>query len=181
MKRAFLLTLVALAPLVAQDIQFPASFEKLAAKAEETVDVTLDASMLGIASNFMSSEDPNQAKAKKLISGLKGVFVKSFQFAKEGEYSEADVDAIRSQLTGPGWSRIVGVRSKKEGENADVYLKKEGDRVVGITVLAAEPKQLTVANIVGPIDLEQLAALGGQFGVPRVAVESKTTKKSEKK
>ena len=97
--------------------------------------------------------------------------MKSFKFAKEGEYSEADVEAIRSQLSGPGWSQIVRVRSKKDSENVDVYLKKEGDQTIGLVVIAAEPKELTVVNIDGPINLEQLGELGGQFGIPKVNVE----------
>jgi len=181
MRKAIVLLAAWIIPAVAQDIKFPASFEKLAAKAEETVDVTLDSSLLQLGSKFLSSQDPEQAKAKKLVSGLKGVYVRSYQFAKEGEYTEEDVAAIRSQLSGPGWSRIVGVRSQKKGENADVFIKREGDQIVGLTVIAAEPKELTVANIVGPINPEDLAALGGQFGLPKVEVQKKQTPKKETK
>jgi hypothetical protein len=180
-KNAIVVLAAAALAAVAQEIRFPPSFEKLAAKAEETVDVTLDASLLQLGSKFLSSHDPEQAKAKKLASGLKGVYVRSFQFAKEGEYTDADIEGIRSQLSGPGWSRIVNVRSKKEGETAEVFIKKEGDQIVGLTVVAAEPKELTVANIVGPINPEDLAALGGQFGVPKVEVERKAPPKKETK
>jgi hypothetical protein len=152
-------------------VKFPESFEKLAAKAVETVDVTLDSSMLQLAGNFLSTQKPGQAKAKELVGGLKGIYVKSFEFAKEGEYSEADVEAIRSQLSAPGWSKIVSVQSKKKGENVGVYVKREGNQIVGLTVLSAEPKELTIVNIVGPIDVEQLSRLGGQFGIPKVDVK----------
>ena len=171
MKRLIPLFLIALAPLVGQEIKFPPSLDKLAAKAVETVDVTLDSSMLKLAGKFLSSDEPDNAKVKKLIEGLKGIYVKSFEFDKEGEYSEADVEAIRSQLRAPGWSRIVGVRSKRQGENAEVFIKSEGSQIVGLTVVAAEPKELTLVNIVGPIDLDQLADLGGHFGVPKMEVE----------
>lgn len=181
MKKAIVLFAIAMIPAVAQDIKFPASFEKLAAKAEETVDVTLDSSMLQLAGNFLSSEDADQARAKKVVGGLKGIYVRSFQFAKEGEYTDADLDAIRSQLGGPGWTRLVTVRSKKKGGNADVFLKKDGERVAGMVVVAAEPKELTVVNIVGPINLEDLGALGGQFGVPKINVDRKPIKKAETK
>jgi hypothetical protein len=168
MKRTLLVFAFVLSPVWGQGFKFPASFEKLAAKAVETVDVTLDGTMLQVAGKFMSEKEPDQAKAKKLVSGLKGIYVKSFEFANEGEYSEADVEAIRSQLSGPEWTRIVTVRSKKDGENADIFFKKEGDRYVGIAVISAEPKELTFVHIDGPIDLEQLGQLGGQFGIPKI-------------
>jgi hypothetical protein len=42
------------------------------------------------------------------------------------------------------------------------------DRIAGLVVIAAEAKELTIVNIVGPIDLDQLSRLGGQFGIPKV-------------
>jgi hypothetical protein len=165
-----LVALVAVLPLVAQDVKLPASLNNLAGKASEVVDVTLDGPMLKLAGKFLSQDDPDQAKVKNLVSGLKGVYVKSFEFDKEGEYSPADLDAIRAQLHGPGWSRMVGVVSKKEHENAEVYMKMDGERIAGLVVLAAEPKELTVVNIVGDIDINQLSGLGGHFGIPPVEV-----------
>jgi hypothetical protein len=175
MKRAILL-LTAVLPLAAQDVKLPASLNKLAEKASEVVDVTLDGAMLKLASKFLSKDDPDEAKVKNLVTGLKGIYVKSFEFEKEGEYSPADVEAIRTQLHGPGWSRMVGVISKKDGENADIYMKLDGDRVGGLVILAAEPKELTVVNIVGNIDIDQLSELGGHFGVPDVEVQHEKKK-----
>jgi hypothetical protein len=36
-------------------------------------------------------------------------------------------------------------------------------------IISAEPKEFTVVNIVGPVDLEKLAGLEGQFGIPRIS------------
>jgi hypothetical protein len=143
------------------------NLDALARKAKESVDVTLDASMLQLASGFLSSEDPDQARVKKLVSKLKGVYVRSFEFDKEGEYSLSDVEPIRAQVKGSGWTRIVGVKSLT-GENSEVYLKKEGNEVGGIVVIAAEPKELTVVDIDGPINPEELSELGGHLGIPKL-------------
>jgi hypothetical protein len=156
-----------LLPLAAQEIKLPPSFDRLAAKAVETVDITLDATLLQLASKFLSDKDPDEARVKKLVSGLKGVFVKSFEFDARGEYEDRDVEAVRSQLKGPGWSRIVGVRSKRNGDNSEVFLKSDGGQVTGLAVIVAEPRQLTVVNIVGPINPEELRDLGGHFGIPK--------------
>jgi hypothetical protein len=151
-----------------QDVKIPANIEKLATKAVETVNVTVDGALLQLAGKFLSSTDPDQKKIKTLIGNLKGIYVRSFEFANEGEYSTADVDSLRSQMRSPEWSKMVTVSSKKGGDNVDVFFKMVKDKIAGLVVIAAEPRELTVVNIVGPIDLDQLSSLGGQFGIPKV-------------
>ena len=169
MKIASVVLAAALAPLLAQEIKLPPSIEKLAEKAEESVDVTLSKSMLQMAARFLSDKDSEEAKAKKIVAGLESVSVRSFEFAREGEYNPADVDAIRAQLQAPAWSRFVGARSKRSGQNADVYFKDApGGQLGGIVVIAAEPTRLTIVNLIGRLDAAQLADLGGQFGIPRL-------------
>ena len=163
----------------AQEIKMPPAFDKLAAKAEESVDVTLDSNMLQLAGKFLSDKDADQAKAKKIISGLKGIYVRSFEFAKEGEYSAADVDAFRAQLQAPTWSRIVGVTSK-HGENSEVYFKTSaGSQIGGVVIIAAEPKELTIVSLTGTISVDDLAELGGQFGIPEVVLPKSKAKGKE--
>lgn len=155
----------------AQDITIPVNIDRLAAKAADTVNVTVEGVVLQLAAKFLSQEDPEQRAVKALIGGLKGIYVRSFQFADPGEYSDADIDALRRQLKAPTWTPMVNVRSSKGGENVDVFLKMNGEKIAGLVVIAAEPRQLTVVNIVGQIDLDQLASLGGHFGIPKVKVE----------
>jgi Domain of unknown function (DUF4252) len=143
------------------------NLEKLADRAAEVNDVTLDGSLLQLAVSVMkSSGDPDAAQVVEVIKGLKGIYVKNFEFDSPGQYSQADVESIRSQLTGPGWQRIVTSYTKRSGERDEVYLLKEGDKINGITVLVAEARELTVVNIVGAIDPEKLGELGGHFGIP---------------
>jgi len=155
----------------AQDVKIPLNIERLAAKATETVNVTVDGSLLQLAGKFLSSSDPDQKQVKTLISNLKGIYVRSFKFENAGEYSEADVESMRSQLKAPDWSRIVNVTSKKGGDNVDVAYKLDKGKIAGLVVITAEPKELTIVNIVGPIDLDQLSSLGGQFGIPKVELK----------
>ncbi len=163
---AVIATVLTIPAWAAGEIKFPVNLDRLAAHATESVDVTLDSSMLRLASGFLSKDDPDQAKVKKLVSKLKGVYVRSFEFDKQGQYSMSDVDAIRSQLKGPEWSRIVGVKSL-HGENTEVYLKKDGEQVGGLVVLDIEPKELTIVDIDGAIDPEELSELGGHMGIPK--------------
>lgn len=153
--------------------------EKLSNKAAEVVDVTLDQPMLQLAARFMSDKrSPDEAEARELVKRLKGVYVKSFEFDKEGEYSPADVESIRAQLHGP-WSRVVDVRSKREGENAEVYIMGAADNIGGLAIICADPKELTVVNIVGPIDVDRLSDLEGRLGVPRLGLEHISKQRKE--
>jgi Domain of unknown function (DUF4252) len=157
---------------VAQDARLEISrLDGLAAKAAETVEVSLDERLLRVAAKFLRNEDPDEARVKELVSGLKGVYVRVFEFDNPGEYSAGDLAGLRAQLQAPGWTKIVGVRSKRNGENVDVHIKYQGDNVIGLAILAAEPKELTLVNIVGPIDLEKLSQLEGQFGIPKLGLE----------
>ena len=70
--------------------------------------------------------------------------------------------------------------SKKEG-SLEVYMLFNGDQVGGLAVLHTDDRELTVVNIVGPVDLDKLAKLEGQFGVPELGIEQQKpkTKKDE--
>jgi hypothetical protein len=63
---------------------------------------------------------------------------------------------------------MVGWKSGQEGENAEIYVHNEDKKINGVAILVSGPKELTVVNIVGPIDLDSLASLGGHLGIPKV-------------
>lgn len=157
-----------------------AKLEYLAEKASQTVDVNIDERLIQLAAKFLDTKDRDEASVKQLVNGLKGIYVKSFEFELENQYTAADVEAIRSQVKNAPWSRIVGVRSKKEG-SLEVYILVNGTQVGGMAVLATDPKEITIVNIVGPVDLEKLTQLEGQFGIPDLEIEKPKakTKKTE--
>ena len=152
-----------------------ANLDHLAAKASQTVDVNIDERLMRLAAKVFSDKDADEREVKKLVNGLKGIYVKSFQFDADGQYAAADVESIRSQLRGPGWTRLVNVTSKKDGI-VEVYLLFNGDAVGGLAVLHTDDRELTVVNIVGPVDLDKLAKLEGQLGVPELGIEQQKTK-----
>ena len=141
------------------------NLESLKSKASEVTDVSLDGSMLQLASQAMANEkDPDLAKAKDVINKLKGVYVKTFEFKEKNQYSAADLEPIRAQLRDSNWSKAVDVQERESGESTEVYLMKEGESLIGLAVLVAEPRELTVVNIVGPIELDKLGGLAGMMG-----------------
>jgi uncharacterized protein DUF4252 len=131
---------------------------KLAEKATETVDVSADATMLKQAAGFLAGKGSDTEKMKQLLGGITGIYVKSFEFEGPNMYAESDVETIRKQVSGAGWSRVVSVREKRE--LTEIYFWKERDTTGGLVVISAEANELTVVNVVGRVDLASLGALG---------------------
>jgi len=150
------------------------SLDTLQARATEHVIVDVDAGLLRLATTVLSEEDANEREVKRLVVGLRGVFVRSYEFGAENQYAAADLSAVRAQLRSPGWSRVVDVKASEVGaENVELYLAAEAGRVEGLALVIAGPKKLTVVNIVGAIDLEKLRKLEGNLGIPRLRIERK--------
>jgi len=146
--------------------------DSLSDKAAESVEVTLDESLLRMAAAFLNDKNPDEAKAKSLVSDLKGVYVRILDFDAPGMYSEDDLKPLRDKLKLPGWSRLVNVRSRRaERQDVQVMLLKQGGKVKGLAILATGPKSLAIVNIVGAIDLEKLSELEGEFGIPKLELE----------
>ncbi len=165
-----LLMLLALpAASFAQDgrVKLP-DFSDLAKRATESVVVTLDRDMLQSAAQFMSPKDSGGDAAGAVISGLEGIYVRHFTFAHDHDYSRADVDSILKQLHEPVWAPMVSVHDTGKSEDVNIYLCRENGHTKGMVIVAAEPRELTVVNIVGDIDPAKLAQLGGRFGIPNV-------------
>ena len=183
MKNAFLrisllilLIITCGAVATAQDSRIQmSSLDHLAAKASQSVDVNIDERMIRIAARIFDEKDADDKKVKDLITGLKGIYVKSFEFESEGQYAAGDIEGVRAQLRGPGWTRMANFTSKREG-SLEVYLMMVGEQVSGLAVLHTDQKELTVVNIVGPVDLEKLSKLEGQLGVPDLGIEPAKTK-----
>lgn len=137
------------------------SFTHLQSKATEVVDITLGTWTLALASKFMEADDAESAEVKKLIAGIKSIAVRSYQFDTDHAYSQEDVETVRAQLAAPGWQRLVEIRKrgKDKEQEVDVYIALDADQAKGFAVVASEPRKFTILNVVGAIDLEQLARL----------------------
>jgi hypothetical protein len=154
------------APAAAQPARLSIDLDALAKKASNKVEITLDGLLLDLASRFLSKEDPEDAKVKELLGGVKGIYVHSYEFDRDGQYSDSDVEQVRRQMAAPGWSRLVNVQSYKTRENVAIYIRQEQNRRAGLAILATEPRQFTVVNIVGQVDLSRLSDLEGHLGIP---------------
>lgn len=140
-------------------------FSALSKKASQSVDISLDPSLMGLANGILAgTSNPNTAVIKDLASGVQGVYVRSYKFDEDGAYSKADVDAIRAQLVAP-WVSLVSTHDRKQQSDVDIFVNRSGERTAGMAIITSKPRELTIVNIVGPIDLAKLGQLQGQLGV----------------
>jgi hypothetical protein len=144
----------------------PAPIEKeLAARASNVTEVTLGKNMLDFAAKIMNGKDDDDAEARKLIEGLEGIYVREYDFDKEGEFSADEVEQLRKYFETSEWSSIVKERARKTGESTDVMVKLVNGESHGMFILDVEPKELTIVLILGPIHMEDLGKLKGLSGL----------------
>jgi len=160
-------------PLAAQ-IQIP--LDGLAAKASDTTGIALDQSMLKLAGNFLAGDKAKDPGFQKVLDNLKSIVVRKYSFAQEGAYQKSELEPLLTLLRTSGWSQMITVH-KMQGQSASaIFVKSDGTQMAGVTVVAAQPKQVVVVSVEGSIDLAKLAELAGHFGIPAglTGLDSKT-------
>ena len=152
----------------AQTAQLPAPSpieKELAARASNVTEVTLGKNMLDFAAKIMNGKDDDDVETRKLIEGLEGIYVREYDFDKEGEFSADEVEQLRKYFETSEWSSIVKERARKTGESTDVMVKLVNGESHGMFILDVEPKELTIVLILGPIHMEDLGKLKGLSGL----------------
>jgi hypothetical protein len=163
---AALLALPAPAQTQASPLPLPPAVEKeLAARASNVTEVTLGKNMLGFAAKFMNGKDQDEAATRRLIENLDGIYVRDYEFEKEGEYSMEEIQKLRAYFETTEWTPVVHARERKSGETTDVLLKIVNGETRGMFILSAEPKELAIVLILGPVRMEDLGKLGGLGGL----------------
>jgi hypothetical protein len=155
-------------PVVAQNSPWPlppAVEKELAARASNVTEVTLGKNMLAFAAKFMNGKDQDEAATRHLIEGLDGIYVRSYEFDKDGQYSAEEIEQLRKYFETSEWSPIVRERERKTGETTDVMVKLVNGETHGMFILTAEPKELTIVLILGPVRMEDLGKLKGIGGL----------------
>ena len=136
------------------------SLDKLGANATESTNITLEGDTLKLAASFLGDD-------KGPLRNLTGVYVRSFEFAKEKQYDPADLAPLRAYIRTLNWTKIVDV---KEADGiSEVYLHTlPNNQLGGLAVVTAEPKELTVVFIAGVFNLNDVGKLSGNLGIPDI-------------
>jgi hypothetical protein len=143
-------------------------FKPLESKAKECVDISLGPWLLHSMGMFLDEKDPEDAATKKLLSGIQSIRVRSFQFDTDAAYSRADIDGVRRQLNAPGWTSLMNVHDRDRGEDVDMYMLIQNEQTRGFALIAAEPREFTIINIVGSINMSDLPKLQKQLHIGKL-------------
>ena len=74
----------------------------------------------------------------------------------------------------------VSNKQGKAKETVHMLIRTEKGQKTGFVIVAAEPKELTVVYIEGQINPDELGALGGNFGIPKIEAFHGTPQSSRK-
>jgi Domain of unknown function (DUF4252) len=151
-------------------IELP-SFDGLEKSAINSVNISLNLSLLKLVAQNMN--DPGDEAVKGVLSGLEGIYVRSFQFATDHAYAQGDLDRVRKQIERAGWSQLVSVHNTQPSKDVEVCVLQVGNRAEGLVVFVTEPREFTIVNLVGSVDLAKLSELEGKFGVPNLHLDQK--------
>jgi hypothetical protein len=166
---AFLALLFFCAPLatLAQEARLRLDhLDRLAARATESLEITMNDVQVQFLRKLVSLSEADQSKIKGMLSKLKGIYVRGYEFAQDGEYSDSDIDEIRAQLRAPGWERIVEVRNRNSGGDEVFFMPRDGE-VAGFAAISTKPRKVCVINIVGPMNFDDMALLDREFHLTR--------------
>lgn len=127
---------------------------------EPTVQIAVGESLLGLVSSLSAKEDPEAAALFKRLKGVRvNVFEDTGALAEGVDY----VKSVSDKLRGAGWESVVTVNSADE--QVRIFMKINGDRVEGITVMAVEETEAVFVNVIGDLNPEELEKVMDNFDV----------------
>jgi hypothetical protein len=157
--------LISLAPvLLAQDFDFK-MLDKLSEHAKSSTNISLDEDSLVMVSKiFASQHGKDGEQLQSILKNLNGIYIRSYDFDKPGQYSEAELAPLRAYLKRPGWKPVLDVHEDKEW--TQIYLLTlAGNKMGGMALVSTEPTSLTVVYINGELDLADLQKLSDDMGL----------------
>ncbi len=146
-------------PALAQTAQLPAPCpieKELAARASDVAEITLDKSRLAFASNFMTGKNGGDDATRKLIEGLDGIYVRHYEFDKEGQFSAGQIEQLRKYFETSEWTPLVRHRDSEDAESSDVMVKLVNGQSRGLFILNVEPDEINIVLILGPVLMQDL-------------------------
>ena len=134
------------------------SLDKFADIAKSKTEINMDESTIKSATSALSQKKGDEAIAKKTIEGIKGFYLRAYEFGQKGAYKLEDLKPLFDQLKEPNWKPIL--RNKENDEQIEIWMHMRNGEPDGMVLISAEDDELVVINGVGVTKLEDLKALG---------------------
>jgi Domain of unknown function (DUF4252) len=170
MKKALFLFAAAIPALAQQNFDFK-TLDKLGANAKESSNISLDGDMIKAAGGLIDGDqsEKHPDSIKPLLDKLKGVYIRSFEYAQPGQYNDADLEPFRAWLQSLQWSKIIDVKGEKE--NTQMYFQvSSSTQSGGFAIVSAEPKEVSIILIMGNVSMSDLGKLNGKLGIPDMTI-----------
>lgn len=126
-----------------------------------SLEISIHEPLIGLVASAVSE---SEAELAKMLRGLKSIRLRTFPI-REGDGARVRKRAaeLGRRLEGSGWESIVRVRG--DGEDVQILLRILEDQIAGMVLVAVEADEsVTLVNIVGSFDPEELGRLGRSFG-----------------
>ncbi|HVW87483.1 MAG TPA: DUF4252 domain-containing protein [Bryobacteraceae bacterium] len=162
--KTFVLAMGLALPVMAQQPFDFHSLDKFDAIATNKTKITLNSDMLKLASGLLGHDD-DAATIRSLVDGLKGIYIRTYEFDRESQYNQADVEPLRTYLRQQQWSKII--ESQEGKELSEIYVQPlPNSRFGGVAIISTEARELTVVYISGVMNMDDLEKLSGNMGIP---------------
>lgn len=129
------------------------------------VEVNISPAMLKFAARIAARQEP---EAAEMIRNLKSIRVNVVGLDDSNRASTVErIEAVRRKLESDGWTKMVTVREKNDGDNVDVHVKQHGEETIdGLVVTVIDHKgEAVFVNIVGSINADQIAKIADKFDI----------------
>lgn len=122
---------------------------------EPRVEINIGTALLGFIGALADDDDP---EAAAIFDKLKGIRVSIYKVDGDASAAINHIDEVASKLSAQNWTSIVKVND--DGENVRIMIKMTGNKIDGLTVMAAEDDDEAVfINVIGEIDPEDLSKI----------------------
>ena len=129
------------------------------------VEVNLSSGLLRFAAKIAAHQEP---EAAELIANLKRIRVNVVSLDDSNRATTIEkIEGVRRKLESQGWTQMVTVREKEDGDNVDIHVKQRGeDAIDGLVVTVIDHKgEAVFVNIVGNIGADQIAKIAEKFDI----------------
>lgn len=127
----------------------------LADRAKSKVEVDLDQNMIQQFGGLAQAQVPEQFRP--MLANLRSISVRIFEFAEAGQYTSSDLDQVRNQVRGDGWSRLVNIKDGEDTVEAHVF--RPSGEMQGLVLIIGDQKDVVVVAAEGSIDVNNLQAM----------------------
>lgn len=150
---------------------------EIAGDQEPTAEVNIKGSLLRLLTSSKTTDDPQLTSVLQRLVAIRVETYELDSLSTEGYVKTAD--RISKLLEARGWETIVSARER--GERAKIAVRTEGDKIVGLFVMAIERDEAAFVNIVGEINPDEIGKLGKDLDIAPLDSVDLPTKRAPKK